>query len=433
VIATSGPSAASPQLVRAIGRWSLAALVLNSILGSGIFGLPSDIAKLVGSSAPLAYVLVALGMGLIVACFAEVSSRFTEAGGPYLYARVAFGRFVGLQVGWMAGLVRVTAAAANANLFVVYLGEFWPQATNRWPRIGILLVLLGVLTVINYRGVKSGARVTNFFTVAKLLPLAVFVAAGAFFLFSSGAAEPVRELPQGSVRNWLEAVLLLVFAYGGFEAALMPLAEAKDPRRDAPFALGVVLAFITVLYISIQLIVMNTLADPTTSQRPLAAAAHVFMGSLGAGFISVGALLSIYGYLSSMMVMAPRLPFALAERGDFPSLFARVHERFRTPHFAIVLFAVLLFALAAWGGFRGNATLSAVSRLLTYAPVCLALIVLRRKQPGDAVFRLPGGEGIAVLGIVFSLLLIAGMRWVDMPVIAGTAMAAAVYWWFARK
>jgi amino acid transporter len=432
VTATSGP-AASPQLVRAIGRWSLAALVLNSILGSGIFGLPSDIAKLVGGQAPLAYVLVALGMALIVACFAEVSSRFTEAGGPYLYARVAFGRFAGLQVGWMAGLVRVTAAAANANLFVVYLGEFWPQATNRWPRLGILFVLLGVLTLINYRGVRSGARVTNFFTVAKLLPLAVFVAAGAFFLFSSGPVERTAELPVATTRNWLEAVLLLVFAYGGFEAALLPMAEASNPRRDAPFALGVVLAFITVLYISIQLIVMNTMADPTASQRPLATAAHAFLGSMGAAFISVGALLSIYGYLSSMMVMSPRLPFALAERGDFPRVFARVHERFRTPHLAIVLFGALLFGMAAWGGFRGNATLSAVSRLLTYAPVCLALIVLRRKQPGDAAFRLPGGEVVAALAIVFSLLLLAGIRWVDMPVIAGTIVAAAGYWMATRR
>jgi amino acid transporter len=151
------------SLVRAMGRWTLVALVINSIIGSGIFGLPSLVWRLVGSAAPWAYLLAGAGMGVIMACFAEVASRFSDAGGPYLYARAAFGRFFGIEMGWVLWLVRLSAAAAAANLFVVYLAEFWSAAHEPVARAVVLTALLGVLATINYRGVKSGARMSNIF------------------------------------------------------------------------------------------------------------------------------------------------------------------------------------------------------------------------------------------------------------------------------
>src|SRR5258708_1173139 len=158
------------QLVRAIGRWSLAALVLNSMIGSGVFGLPSVVAGLIGWWSPLGYAIAALGMGAIMACFAEVASQFSEAGGPYLYARETFGRFAGIQVGWLAWVVRLASAAGNANVFVLYLGEFWKPATDSYPRLIVLALLIGIPTAINIRGVASGASLSNIFAVAKLVP-----------------------------------------------------------------------------------------------------------------------------------------------------------------------------------------------------------------------------------------------------------------------
>src|SRR5213082_97893 len=219
-----------PALVRAIGRWSLVALVLNSIIGSGVFGLPSLVARLVGGAAPLAYLAAAVGMGVIMACFAEVASQFREAGGPYLYARVAFGRLMGIQMGWLAWLVRLTASAAAANLFTVYLAEFWPRVKEPLPRAAVLTVLVGMLAAVNYRGVARGAQFSSAFAVAKLVPLAVFIAVGVFFVGQAGPGVPVATTAGG----WLEAILVLIFAFGGFEAAMMPMAETKDPRRDAP-------------------------------------------------------------------------------------------------------------------------------------------------------------------------------------------------------
>ncbi|HLO06829.1 MAG TPA: APC family permease, partial [Terriglobales bacterium] len=377
------PASGQSGLVRAIGRWSLAALVVNSIIGSGIFGLPSDVARLIGRSSPWAVLLAGAAAGVIMACFAEVASQFTQAGGPYLYARAAFGRFVGIEMGWMLWLVRLAAPAATSNLFVVYCGEFWPHAREPLPRFLILTFLYGVLTLINYRGVRASTQVSNVFTVAKLVPLFLVAIAGSFYLLTGHPAAP--ELTGGAGAGaWLKACLLLVFAYGGFETALTPLSEAKNPRRDAAFALFTALITCTLLYSAIQWVVVGILPDPAHSERPLADVARLVFGSGGAAFVSVGALVSVVGYLSANMLGVPRITFALAENGDFPSIFAAIHSRFRTPYFSILAFALLSWLLALFGSFTWNATLSAVARLLYYGLVCAALPVLRRKQPGAA-------------------------------------------------
>lgn len=418
-----------PQLVRVIGRWSLTALVINSIIGSGIFGLPSVVAGLVGNASVLAYLIAAAGMGIIMACFAEVASQFGESGGPYLYARKAFGLFVGLQMGWMALLVRLTAAGANANLFVDYLAEFWPAATAPIPRISILTLIIGGLAAVNYYGVRTGAQASNIFAVAKLLPLAVFIAAGLFFFGGS-----VQSYHAASTQtDWSKALLLLAFAYGGFEAALIPFGEVKNPRRDAPFALFTALIIITLVYILIQLVVMNALPSPQETNKPLAEAARIFLGAGGAGLMSVGAMISVYGYLSSATLNTPRLTFALGEKGDFPRFFGAIHQRFRTPHVSIVIFALLVWALAVWGSFQWNATLSAVARLLTYAIVCGALIRFRTLDPSVDAFRLPAGTIFAFAGIAFSLFLFTGMGFGEVVALLLTIGVASLNWFARRK
>lgn len=410
-------------LLRAIGRWSLTALVINSIIGSGIFGLPSIVAGLAGAWSPLAYLLAAAGMGLIMACFAEVASRFTAAGGPYLYAREAFGSFIGMQIGWLTWLVRITAAAANANLFVIYLAEFWPSADDPLPRALLLTLLIGGLAAVNYRGVRTGAQVSNVFAVLKLVPLLLFIGLGLLFMrpIEVRSATP-------PVEAWLHAVLVLVYAYGGFEAALLPMAEAKNPRQDAPFALFVALVTVTTIFTLIQVVVVSVLPNAADTERPLAVAARAFSGAWGAWMISAGALISVYGYLSSMMLNAPRLTFALAERGDFPAFFAAVHPRFRTPHISIVVFALLTWGLALAGTFAWNVMLSAAARLFTYASTCLALIALRRKGYEEPAFRLPHGSVLAILALAFSTILVTRMGRGEVIVLVLTSLLALANW-----
>jgi basic amino acid/polyamine antiporter, APA family len=377
-------------------------------------------------------------MVLVVAAFAEVASRFSRAGGTYLYARVAFGRFAGIEMAWLTYLVRLTAAATNANLFVIYLAEFWPRATGPVESRLLLAVVLLPLVVANYRGVRGGVWTSTAFAVAKLAPLAIFMIAGIWAMTAGyGASAPARATEAGA-GTWLEAILLLVFAYGGFESALLPLGEARNPRRDAPLALFTALGLCALIYTLVQVVVLAMLADPAAADRPLAAAAQVFLGPVGAALMAVGALVSVYGYLAAAMVNVPRLIYAMAAEGDLPPRLAAVHPRFRTPHVSVAVFAVTVWAFAAAGGFLGNLSLSAVSRLLTYGMVSVALVVFRKRErvAGDvepAWFRVPAGTLVAVLGLAFSAVLALRMKRLELVVLAGTLACGLVHWVWMRS
>ena len=421
-----------PALVRAMGRWSLAALAVNTIIGGGIFGLPSLVAGLVGRASVLAVVIAGVAIAVILACYAEVASRFTQTGGTYLYVREAFGRFAGIVVGWFLLLTALTARAAVANLFVIYLGEFWPQAANPISRFLILTLLVGALTAVNYRGVGAGANVSNVFVVAKLVPLSLVCLAGAFYLIATHRVMPAASVTAG-VGAWLQAMLLLFFAYGGATYALLPSGEAKDPRRHAAFAMFVALALVTLIYTLIQWAVVGVLPDPEHSARPLADVARILMGKGGAALIAVGALLSVIGYFSASMLTVPRLTFALAEQGDFPYWFAAVHRVFRTPYVSILVVAIVIWLLALVGSFAWNVTLSAVARLLYYGMVCAALPALRKKHPGAASVGLPGGPAFAVVGVVICLVLFAGVNFGESLILIATFSMALLNWLAVRR
>jgi APA family basic amino acid/polyamine antiporter len=421
------------DLIRAIGRWSLVALVVNSIIGSGVFGLPSTVAGLIGNFSPCAVLAAGAGMSVIIACFAEVASRFQQAGGPYLYARVAFGRFMGIQTAWMLWLGQVAAPAANANLFVIYLGEFFPHAKDPMPRAIILTVLVGVLTLINVRGVRGGAQVSNLFTAAKLVPLFVVIILGLIVLSRQHWMIANASVLSPGTGKWMKSILLLVFAYGGFETALAPMSEAKNPRRDAPFALIAALVLCTVIYALIQWVVVGVLPNAANSARPLADVARLAVGPIGAALVAVGALISFYGYLSAKILAMPRVPFALAEQGDFPRAFAAVHRRYQTPYVSILVFAGMVWAFALIGEFKWNVTLSAVARLLYYGVGCAALPALRRKQPDGALFRLPAGNYLAGLGLVLCVVLVSQVDFGQSLILVATVALATLNWAVARS
>src|SRR3954468_13081058 len=317
----SAPAPVQPQLVRVLGRWTMVALVINGVIGSGIFGLPDDIAREIGRAAPWAYLFAALGVGTLMGIYAELGAQSTDAGGSYLWAREAFGRHAGIQMGWFVWLTRLASAAANANLFVVYLGEFWPGANADGPRAALLAAILGGLTFLNYRGVRTGALMSNVFTIAKLSPLALLIIAGLLFAHKMPAA-PLGHA--AGANQWLNALVVLLFAYGGFETAMIPLAEAKNPARDVPFALLTGLAVIAGFYMLLHCVAMWTVPDLANSVRPLADAARTLFGDRAAQFVSLGALVSTFGYLCAQLVAVPRLTYALAIGGDFPAVFGRV-------------------------------------------------------------------------------------------------------------
>ena len=275
-------------LVRTLGRWSLAALAINSVIGSGIFGLPSTVAGYLGPRSVIAVLIAGAAMAIIMGCFAEVASQFSEAGGPYLYARTAFGRLTGILVGWTLYLSQTAAPAANANLFVVYLAEFWPRVKEPWPRFLILTFLVWLLALINTRGARQGAVVSNVFTVAKILPLLLVILSGATLtLFHPAPWTGSQTYP---AHAWMKAIFLLIFAYGGFESALAPTGETRNPARDTAFALIATAAVCTALYALVQWVVVGVLGSGATSERPLAEVARITLGNSGARLVAIGAL-----------------------------------------------------------------------------------------------------------------------------------------------
>jgi APA family basic amino acid/polyamine antiporter len=431
--ASENGQSTSTALIRTIGRWSLTALVINSIIGSGIFGLPSVVSGRVGHLAPVAYFVAGAGMAVIAGCLAEVASQFHETGGPYLYARETLGRFWGIQIAWMMWLSRIAAASGTANLFTTYLGQVFPRVTEPVYRLTILTVLVGVLAVVNYVGVKSGARASDFFTALKLLLLGTFIGAGLWWISAHGTVIPAPLTHAVEPRDWLEATLVLVYAYGGFEAVLLASGEMRDPRHDVPIALMIGIAVVAVIYMLVQVVVSGTLSDPAATQRPIADSAMAVLGSRAAAAISIGALFSIYGYLSANMLHTPRLTFALAERGDIPAVFARIHPRFRTPDVSIVLYTAFLLAFTLAGSFRWNITLSAIVRLFAYGSIAIALLILRKRNPGADAFRLPGGPVLAIVAIVFCMVLLARAPLSNSTAVLATSAVAALNWALVRK
>jgi APA family basic amino acid/polyamine antiporter len=423
----------SSGLVRTIGRWSLSALIVNSVIGGGVFGLPSVVAGRLGKYASLAYLLAAAGIALVAACLSEVASQFSETGGPYLYARTAFGRFWGIQIAWMTWLSRLAAASGTANLFATYLAELFPRAVQPVYRVTILSTLIGLLAVINYRGVRSATRVSDFLTSVKIFLLLIFIGAGLGWLIAHGQVAPAPLGHTIALRDWLGAILVLVFAYGGFEAVFFASGEMRDPRKDSAAALFYALIVVTTIYTLVQVVINGTLANPTATERPLAESARHIFGNGAAAAIACGALVSIYGYLGANMLHTPRLTFALAERGDFPRFFAAVHPRFRTPHVSIIVYTMLLLTFTVVGNFRWNITLSAVARLLTYASFTAALLVLRKKRPEADAFRLRGGYLIAILTLAFCVLLFLQTPLSNLSIVLGVIVIAALNWLLVRR
>lgn len=421
-------------LVRGIRRWDLVAVVINGIIGAGIFGLPAKTFSLIGAYSLIAFIACALVVTLIVLCFAEVGSRFEETGGPYVYAREAFGPTVGFEVGWLIWLARLAAFAANCNLMVNYVGFFWPPATSTIPRAVVITLVVVALTALNLVGVRQAAIASNIFTIGKLIPLLIFIAVGLYFLNPNAVA--FGGAP--STGAFSQSVLLLIYAFTGFEMAAIPAGETNNPRKHLPRALLIAIAVVVLIYILVQLICIATLPGLADSKTPLADAADRLLPPIlqwrtwfgvvitisGGALISAGAIISIVGNLNIILLSGSRVPFAIAERNQLPAFVGRVHHRFFTPYVSILITGALMFVLTLKSSFVAALTISALARLVTYAATCLALPVLRKKKEAPAAgFHVRGGTLIAILCLILIVWLLLNSTLYEAIV---AAIAAAV-------
>lgn len=422
------PSAApdEPTLVRALGVRALAANIVNTIVGSGIFVLPAAVAAILGPAAIVAYLICAALVALFGLCFAEIGSRVHVSGGAYAYVEAAFGPYVGFSAGLLLGCAEMVASAAVATIFVGSLVALLPGGGGAELRATLLIVLYAAIATVNVRGVRAGARLMELITAAKLIPLAALVLAGLFVLHPAylkwSTLPPLADIGR--------AALVLMFAFTGVEGPLTSSGEVKDPARTVPRALLLGLSAVALLYAGLQVVSQGVLGPglATATDAPLGAVAEHALGGPGRAMILLAAIVSTLGYVSGDMLASPRLLFAFARDGLLPARLRAVHPRFRTPHIAIMVYAALSCAVALTGSFRALAVLSAVGILLVDLACCVSVLELRRRDvcAEGTPFRVAGGPIVPILAIAVVVWLLASARVVEYLAVAAVMVVATI-------
>ena len=426
--ATSGTE---EKLPRNLGLWGIWMLVVNGLIGAGIFGLPSGAAALAGEYSVLVYAFCALLILPIILCFAELGSYFRGTGGPIRYGTLAFGPFVGFQGGWLYYLARLISFSANTVLLTDSIAYFIDGAGTGTGRIISLAVICVGLSVINVLGSIESIRSMTLFTVIKfavliLLPLGGFILLGAEVI-------PSFESPIPPAKDLGAAALLLIYAFVGFEGAVVPAGEAKRPERDMPLGLLLGLAVVAVLYMVIQLVSQAALTDLANSKTPLLDVSANLFGPVGAIVLMIGVAASVLANLVSSMFSATRVTYALSLEKSLPRWFGEVHSRYLTPANSVVFFGIAAFLLAAFGSFTVLAAMTVLSRLFLYGMSCAAIPKLRPQFRGEGRFILKGGYLIPILGI-------AACLWLMMQVSERSIWMTAIFvgigsflYWIGKK
>ena len=387
-------------LVRAIGTFGLAAGIINITIGGGIFRLPANVAGSLGAAAPIAYLVCAVAMGLIVLCIADAGRRVSLTGGPYAYVGTAFGAYAGFISGVLLWMLGTFATAAVSTVLASSIGLLVPALAGRTMAVAVLVAAYGFWSVVNLRGVTLGVRLNSIATVAKLLPLSIVAIGGAFFV----QGENLRIVSMPAAADVARTSLLLIFAFAGIECALVPSGEVRDTARTVPRAIALAMVGITALYVALQVVAQgilgNGLAQATVS--PLADAAGASLGGWARSLLLIGATISMFGYLGGMTLSMPRMLFALARDGFLPRALAAVHPLHRSPQTAIVVQSLLALVLAISGTFEKLAILANVSALALYFGCALAAWRLRQMgvHPSTRAGPIRSGNSLGAGGVV---------------------------------
>ena len=383
-------------LVRRLSGFGLWLLIVNGMIGAGIFGVPAEAARLAGSFSPWVFAICGLLQLPIMLCFAQLGSYFKGTGGPVLYAQAAFGPLVGFQVGWCLYVGRLMAFSANLNLLVSSLGYFLGGPVAPGLRVALMLAICSLLTLLNAVGARGAIRWLGTITCLKFVPLLALVMFGLTRL-PLLLREPTPTIPH----DLGAAVLLVIYVYTGFEGGSVAAGEARNPQRDVPRALLAALAVCCVLYVLIQAVSVAALPALATTPRPLVDAAEALMGPVGALLLTAGVIASVGANLVGSMFALPRITYRLALDGHLPRWFGTVHPTYNTPIASIVFYGTAAFLLAATGSFVWLAGLSVVTRVPLYL-CCIGAIPRLQARLGDSpqALRLPGGYIVPVLAVI---------------------------------
>lgn len=422
---------ASSSAPKRISVFDTLCLGINAIIGSGIFLFPGLLAREAGPASILAFLVCGILLISVALCYAELGSMYSRNGGSYVFAKEAFGPIVGFGVGWISWITAIFSWAAVANAVSSYLAYFHP-IFGTYPAVkGIAVVMMAAFGAVNYRGIKPGARVVNALTVAKVLPLVLFVTAGSFFI-NGDHYRPFWGAGSGSFSY---AVFLALWALQGFETTPIPSGESQNPQKAVPIAALGSLIFCVCMYVLIQTVAVGVyagLADSGT--RPLAEACDQFLGPTGGSIIALGAVISMIGFNAGSALGSPRFLSALAEDRFLPGRLAALHPRFMTPSAAIIVTTVLACTAALFFNFASLVTLSNVAVIAQYLSTCSALLWLRRTRPDlKRPFKTPFAAVAGCTGCLVSIWLIKQVQPAELALSAAVLAVGFLLRWFFRN
>ncbi len=425
------PSFREDELPRKITAWGLTANIINIVVGAGIFVLPAAVGLNMGAESIVAYLFCGILLLLVMLCFAEIGSKVTIAGGPYAYIHEAFGDAAGFVTAILFLISTLTADAAVANVLFGVITSLVPALNIGYIRILFFVLIFGGVGYLNVRGVKEGIGMVKFTTIAKLIPLLLFVIIGSFSL----SADNLVWVDTPNITDLASVSLLLFFAFQGSESALPVTGEVINPRKSIPKAIFISLAVILSLYMLIQLVTQGILGDELRryTESPLAEAAYRFAGPVGFTILIIGAAVSMFGNLSGELLNIPRVLYGLARDGILPAKsLARIHPRFKTPYLAVITYSLAGCLLAVAGGFQSMAIASSVTILLIYLGIAASVIKFRKSHPEVEGFTIPGGFTIPILTSLVIIWFISGLSRQEL-IVGGIMLAAVVLLYFVIK
>ena len=419
------------KLKRDIGKWGVRFLVLNCVIGAGIYGLPGALMNMAGSFSPWLFLIFGVLVISIVLTFASLASYFSNTGGPILYTSTAFGPLAGFQMGWLLYMARVASFAANIHVLFDYASYLWDGASVDLIRNIMIFLVIALLITINILGIKKAIQAINILAFFKTIPLIVMMILG--FQYLTPEALMPTDIPQ--IDDTSALVLLILYAFIGFESSLISAGETKNPRKAMPGALISMMLFITVFYFLIQL--AYVLVAPTVTEgAPLVAMGEVLMGAVGATIVVLAAIFSVTGNVTSSIISCSRISYAMAEEGSLPKWFGEIHPKYNTPVNSLIFLGILVFLLALSGTFIYLAVASALTRMLAYAVCVFALPVVRRKADENIraeALTLPGGfliPGIALLVSLYAIFQASMNSWLYL---LGFALVGNVFYFFNAR
>lgn len=416
-------------LKRVVGVSGLALAIVNGVIGSGIFVLPAIVGIAMGAFGIFGYIFCSIMLAAIMLCYAEIGSKVTCSGGSYAYVEAAFGDFPGYIVNWLYFFGwSILGSAAVMNILVDSLAVLFPVFLNPLIRGLFFFVLIGLMVLINIRGVKQGIGLVKGITIIKLLPLIGIIIFG--FARIKAANLHWEHIP--SVKTFGDTAFILFYAFAGFETSLCVSGEFKNPKRTVPLGIFLGGTIVLIIYLLLQTVTQGILGEAIANFKdaPLAAVAEKIVGPVGTTILLFTAAISCFGSVSADVMATPRSLFAAANDGMFPKFLGKVHPKFSTPYLSVITYGLLIFIFSVSGGFKQLAILASAAILLIYLAVILSTIRLRMKKSEaiEKTFQIPGGLIIPFIGIAAIVWLLTSLsKWEILSTLIFIAVVCILY------